>query len=101
MFSMSGETPMLKSFPSSSAFQPPVSRDKSSSSGSSSLFSPGHNIFPRMSPSSSRSSPSPVAIREKTDENSNSDLRLQVSSPDEASSRNGDDDLDDRSPKRE
>ena len=36
MFSMTGDPPMLKSFPS--AFQPPAV--------SKSLFSPGHNLFP-------------------------------------------------------
>ena len=95
MFSMSGETPILKSFPS--AFQPPSSRcDKPCPS---SLFSPGHNLFPRMSPTSSRSSPSPIHSHSKTDENSNTDPRLQLSSPEDGS-RAGDDE-DERSPKRE
>jgi len=94
MFSMSGETPILKSFPS--AFQPPSSRgDKSSPS---SLFSPGHNLFPRMSPTSSRSSPSPIPPHIKTDENSNTDPRLQLSSPEDGS-RVGEEE-DERSPKR-
>ena len=41
MFSMSGETPILKSFPS--AFQPPSRGEKPCPA---SLFSPGHNLFP-------------------------------------------------------
>ena len=67
MFSMAGETPILKSFPS--AFQPPSSKPPNSSPA---LFSPGHNLFPRVSPTSSRSSPSP-GHQGKTDENSNTD----------------------------
>ena len=51
-----------------------------------SIFSPGHNIFPRMSPTSSRSSPSTSPLI-KTDENSNNEP-----SPEE--------DEDERSPKR-
>jgi len=94
MFSMSGETPILKSFPS--AFQPPSRGEKPCPA---SLFSPGHNLFPRMSPTSSRSSPSPIPSHLKTDENSNTDPRLQLSSPEDGS-RAGDDD-DERSPKRE
>ena len=98
MFSMTGDTPLLKSFTSSSAFQPPSSlaRDKSSS-----LFSPGHNLFPRMSPSSSRSSPSPVTHL-KTDENSNNDPRLHLSSPDDQDNvtKLGDEE-DERAQKRE
>jgi len=93
MFSMSGETPILKSFPS--AFQPPSRGEKPCPA---SLFSPGHNLFPRMSPTSSRSSPSPIPSHLKTDENSNTDPRLQLSSPEDGS-RAGDDD-DERSPKR-
>ena len=64
---MAGETPILKSFPS--AFQPPSSKPPNSSPA---LFSPGHNLFPRVSPTSSRSSPSP-GHQGKTDENSNTD----------------------------
>jgi len=89
MFSMAGETPILKSFPS--AFQPPSSKPPNSSPA---LFSPGHNLFPRVSPTSSRSSPSP-GHQGKTDENSNTD-QPGLQSPDE---REGDDE-DDRSPKR-
>merc|ERR1719445_1620949 len=89
MFSMAGETPILKSFPS--AFQPPPTSSKSSSPA---LFSPGHNLFPRESPTSSRSSPSP-GHQGKTDENSNTDQPC-LQSPE---GREGDDE-DDRSPKR-
>ena len=89
MFTVNGENPMMKSFPS--AFQPPSSKTAS-------LFSPGHNLFPRMSPSSSRSSPSP-ASHSKTDENCNNDPRLQLSSPDDT--KHADDEADEKSPKRE
>lgn len=89
MFSMAGETPILKSFPS--AFQPPGSKAPPA------LFSPGHNLFPRMSPTSSRSSPSP-GHQGKADENSNTDQTgLQLSSPE---GRDLGEDEDERSPKR-
>ena len=75
MFSMAGETPILKSFPS--AFQPPSSKPPNSSPA---LFSPGHNLFPRVSPTSSRSSPSP-GHQGKTDENSNTDQVFSLIMP--------------------
>lgn len=71
IFSMAGpgdSTNIIKSFPS--AFQPPCGR--SDKLHGSSLFSPGHNIFPRMSPTSSKSSPSTSPLI-KTDENSNTE----------------------------
>ena len=92
MFSLPGEAPILKSFPS--AFQPPVTRPEPP------LFSPGHNLFPglRSPGSSSRSSPSPITGL-KTDENSNTaDSRMLLSSPD--SGKLGEEDLE-RSQKRE
>ena len=94
MFSLPGEAPILKSFPS--AFQPPVTRPEPP------LFSPGHNLFPglRSPGSSSRSSPSPVTGL-KTDENSNTaDSRMLLSSPDSGVTKLGDEDME-RAQKRE
>ena len=95
MFSLPGEAPILKSFPS--AFQPPVTRPEPP------LFSPGHNLFPglRSPGSSSRSSPSPVTGL-KTDENSNTaDSRMLLSSPDSGVTKLGDTEDIERTQKRE
>ena len=98
MFSMTGDPPMLKSFPS--AFQPPASK---------SLFSPGHNLFPGPRPpglvspasdpgSEPRSEETPL----KADENCNTEHgAAQLLASPGADSAHGDTDCGERETKRE
>ena len=96
---MTGDPPMLKSFPS--AFQPPAV--------SKSLFSPGHNLFPGprppglVSPASDHSSePRSEETPLKADENCNTEHgAAQLLASPGADSAHGDTDCGERETKRE